>query len=175
MIQDSLSSLRRNLLNFFSSSSAAAATAPSSSSSSSSPVRCNPNQNPLARKIKISIQNSAQNPESNPTKAPKPSKKPVTNLMSSTSLLRNKTQTPETKIHKTTPIQNVCQVLETRNRRSKAHKSTHTTWSRKSSANHPTNRARARGPPPPPAPASLSLSLLRFLSTPRFSFFPLTC
>jgi hypothetical protein len=60
-----------------------------------------------------------------------------------------------------------CQVLETRNRRSKAHKSTHTTWSRKSSANHPTNRARARPLPPPP-----SLSLLRFVSTPRFSFFP---
>jgi hypothetical protein len=95
-------------------------------------------------------------------------------LMSSTSLLRNKTQTPETKIHKTTPIQNVCQVLETRNRRSKAHKSTHTTWSRKSSANHPTNRARARGAggggggggrgpgrpaPPPHPPPTLSLSL----------------
>jgi hypothetical protein len=84
MIQDSLSSLNRNLLNFFLSSSAAATTAPSSScSSSSSPVRTTPNQNPLARKIKISIQNSAQNPESNPTKAPKPSKKSVTNFINS--------------------------------------------------------------------------------------------
>jgi hypothetical protein len=93
-------------------------------------------------------------------------------LMSSTSLLRNKTQTPETKIHKTTPIQNVCQVLETRNRRSKAHKSTHTTWSRKSSANHPTNRARAPPRPPPPTRPRLSLSLSSSISKyPKVFFF----